>query len=384
MRTGERGYNRLMLNLWRRHTPTCAHRKKGRAYVKCKCPIWADGELEGKRFRRSTGLKDWQRALRKIAVWEHPDAPSLKTITEAVDAFQRRCRALAPSTQRKYRNVFRQLHAFCDARHIGTLAELSVETLDEYLTQREISPLTAEKELHTLRGFCEFCVERGWLSMNPAKRIRPPKNVKPKPVTPYTPAEVAQIIAACDEIGRHSYERLRARAMILLLRYAALRISDVVTLSRHRVKEGCIHLHAQKTGRAILLPIPADLQEALDALPVPNGARLGCPYFFWNGCSSKRQLVTKAHRTLDSVFRLSGVESARTHRFRHTLATELLTEGATEQDVADILGISPAIVRKHYAQWTEARQQRVVDLLRRVHGQIYASPKRGENDVTVQ
>jgi hypothetical protein len=44
--------------------------------------------------------------------------------------------------------------------------------------------------------------------------------------------EIVKIIAACDQIGRSSYERRRARAMTLLMRYAGLRISDVVTLAR--------------------------------------------------------------------------------------------------------------------------------------------------------
>jgi predicted transcriptional regulator len=62
------------------------------------------------------------------------------------------------------------------------------------------------------------------------------------------------------------------------------------------------------------------------------------------------------------------VPKAHAHRFRHTLATEILISGGTEQDVADVLGISPAIVRKHYAKWTPARQERITTLLKAVHG----------------
>ena len=75
-----------------------------------------------------------------------------------------------------------------------------------------------------------------------------------------------------------------------------------------------------------------------------------------------------AHKTLHAVFRLSRVEKARSHRFRHTLATEILSKGGTEQDVADFLGISPSVVRKHYAKWNRGRQERVVNIMRAVHG----------------
>jgi serine protease inhibitor len=40
---------------------------------------------------------------------------------------------------------------------------------------------------------------------------------------------------------------------------------------------------------------------------------------------------------------------------------------AFEKKVADILGNSPEIVRKHYAKWSLARQSRIDDLMERVH-----------------
>jgi integrase len=56
-------------------------------------------------------------------------------------------------------------------------------------------------------------------------------------VVPYTPQQVAAMLAACDKIGVRSYERLRARALELLLRHTGLRISDAYTLERSRVRD---------------------------------------------------------------------------------------------------------------------------------------------------
>ena len=360
-----------MLALWRRHSRSCPHRKKGRTYIKCKCMIWVDGELNGKRFRRSTGVRDWQRALRKVAAWESPNAPILKPVKEATKAFLVHSRDLSPASLKKYGNVLRRLQEFCQRHHIDTLSELTVETLDEYRAQRKIGALTATKELQTLRQFCEFCMRRKWLAENPAKQIRPPKNVKSKPVEPYSPAEVAQIIVACDEFGRGQYERLRALAMILVMRYTALRISDVVKLSRDRIRDGYMHLHTTKNSGKVLLPVPVELQRALEQLPVPRGASRGCPYFFWNGHTNPEVLKRKALRTLKAVFEAAGVANAHSHRFRHTLATEILSKGGTEQVVADVLGISAAVVRKHYAKWSVGRQELVIRVLESVFGQVY-------------
>ena len=61
------------------------------------------------------------------------------------------------------------------------------------------------------------------------------------------------------------------------------------------------------------------------------------------------------------------MKGARPHRFRHTLATEILARGYTEQDVADIRGVSAAVVHKHYAKWSQARQERVERVIQAVH-----------------
>ena len=70
-----------------------------------------------------------------------------------------------------------------------------------------------------------------------------------------------------------------------------------------------------------------------------------------------------AERTLAAVFKKSGVKNAHAHRYRHTLATRLLEQGATFEQVADILGNSPAVVRKHYGKWSKGRQVNIGRLM---------------------
>ena len=72
-------------------------------------------------------------------------------------------------------------------------------------------------------------------------------------------------------------------------------------------------------------------------------------------------------RCLRSVFKASGVVDARAHRFRHTMATEILANVGTMSDVADVLGISESIAERHYAKWNQARQDRIGALMRVMH-----------------
>ena len=227
--------------------------------------------------------------------------------------------------------------------------------------KRRISAMTWTKELAILRNFFGFCVSRKWMSTNPAKEVKPP-TVKPKPKEPYTQQEVVRIFSGCDRLGRGHYERSRARAMVLLLRYTGLRISDVATLARNRVRNRRIYLRTMKNGKPIFLPIPPVLGDILDALPEPKGTQGRSRYFFWSGNGTTRAVIRGATRTLARVFELSEVEGAHAHRFRHTLATALLKKGWTTEDVADVLGSTPEIIRKHYAQWTVQRQERILSL----------------------
>lgn len=358
-----------MLTIWRRHTAECPHGTKGREYLKCDCPLWADGYIDGKRtLRQSLRTRDMARARKRAVLIESPDGPVYKPIADAIAAYLVNCSHLNPNTQRKYKNrLQKQLQPFCERKGIDAVSELTMEALDEFRAGRKLAPTTSARELETLRQFLAFCEARRWIGDNPAKRIKLPKNIKPEPVVPFTAAEIDKMLEAATKIGTSEYERLRARAMVLLLRHTALRISDVALLERSRVDDGVILLHTHKTGATIRLPIPDELQAALETVPTPRGADAKTStHFFTNGTGSVRTTISVAERCLRAVFKKSGVTDAHAHRFRHTMATEILTNGGTMRDVADVLGISESIAAKHYAKWDQGRQDRISAIMESV------------------
>jgi site-specific recombinase XerD len=371
---GNRARIDSMLTIWRRHTKACPHGTRGRDVLKCNCLLWADGYIDGKRvLRKSLGTRDMARARKKAVALESPENQVLKPVCEAVAAFLEHCESegLKSSSIRKYRNALGKLQGSRVAKSIDAVSELTTEHLDAFRLGRGLKQITSAKELEILRLFCGFCVGRKWAGDNVARQIKSPRNIKPNEIQPFTASEVAAIIKACDLIGFLPYERLRARAMILTLRHTALRIGDVAMLTRDRIsRDGDrwrIFLRTEKSGQPVFLRVPADMKAGLDAVPMPHCSVRESRHFFWSGTSTEKAVKAKVDRSLAALFRKSGVPHGHAHRFRLTLATELLGRGASFEDVADILGNSPEIVRKHYAKWSPARQARIDDLMEKVH-----------------
>ena len=112
--------------------------------------------------------------------------------------------------------------------------------------------------------------------------------------------------------------------MVLLMRYAGLRISDVVTVSREHIHGRYLVKRAVKNNKLIRVELPSAALEALDQLPPPKAAAMNNKRYFSSDTTGLRSLVKGAWRTMDAVFKRSGVKGAHPHRFRHTLVSELL------------------------------------------------------------
>lgn len=362
---------RPMLTLQRRHSKKCPDRNEGPNYLKCRghCALRICGMVNGHRVRRSLKTRDLQRAARRLSemhdeAFERPR----KALTDAVEAFQTQHAAHASETRRKYKRVLGGLATYCAQESLRFVDQVIVENMDGYALWRNKTNWTWIKEIEILRQFFEFCRDREWTRTNPAKALKRPRLLEANDVEPFTLQEILRIIFACEGIGRSSYERLRARAMVLLMRYAGLRVSDVVTLSRDHIKGRHLVKRAIKNNRLIRVELHPDVLQALEVLPHPKAAAQDCRLYFSGGNASVRSRVKGAERTLAAVFKRAKVNGSYPHRFRHKLASEILGKGGTIEEIAGILADSPATIRRHYAKWTpeyQARQDRVIRL---IHG----------------
>jgi integrase len=97
------------------------------------------------------------------------------------------------------------------------------------------------------------------MSSDPSALVKPPR-AQESPTLPFEAGEIEALLKAADTFnagGRFGAgNRTRIRAMVLLLRYSGLRISDAAVLERARLSDDKLFLYTQKTGTPVWVPLP--------------------------------------------------------------------------------------------------------------------------------
>jgi len=105
--------------------------------------------------------------------------------------------------------------------------------------------------------FSGFALIRDGWKKNPSRAIKLPV-VRFAPTLPFSDEEMERILWACETV-REIHPKIPAgmekklKALILLMRYSGIRISDaVMMMKRDRIKKGKLFVYTQKTGGARL------------------------------------------------------------------------------------------------------------------------------------
>lgn len=411
----------MTLTLYRRHRLACEgnHDEDARSgefeegrrgWKKCACLIHVSGTLGRKFSRKQTGKSDWDEAKAVTAVWETaqswdgpaqinepaPPAPAVPdgriTIVRAIQAFTSEFQGHAFNTQKNYRLLLAKLNAYSDHRGFVMLDQWGTSDIRELRISWAVSPQTAVKKMSTLKSFFEFCVSNEWIPKNPARLVknqrgRDAADRRNEQKLPFTDDELRKMYDACEtKYGKqevkwsrvthhHRSEGEYARYnrkwtgqdladFISVSVYTGLRISDVSTFHVDRMKPtGEIHIRTTKAGTHVYTWVPEWLQERIHARAREHG-----PLIFGEHKTKDINVITDVwRRKLKKLWSLCGPwkEEPTPHRFRHSFARVLLERpGVTVRDVAELLGNTEQMVRKHYSAWIPERQDRLTAILK--------------------
>ncbi len=397
-----------MLNVFRRHVSKCP--KFGTRSQDCssrpKCPIHYEGvDGEGRKIKpralvdpvTGKGLRDWNRAVEIIRELELPRAVEKPPraslpIEQAAAAYLASKAKRSPDTQRKIRLITGRLARFAEPKKKYRIDEIDLPTLVEFRNTWQGKETTQRRDQEILRSFFLFCVKAKWIEDNTAAGLDPIAVTSPQ-TDVFEHDEMRKILIAArkfpDAFGRTDRPVARqVYAFVLVMRYTGLSIGDAAGLAKSHVKGNRIITNRDKTGKEVYVRVPDFVIDALN--DAPHGSS---EYFFWSGNGLIHTRASKWNSRLRKVFVLAGVrletaewnqkslrsKTPRTARgekriisqadprwFRHTLARDLLENDiVTMTELAEILGNTEAVCRKHYSKWDRRRQAKIDQKLER-------------------
>jgi integrase len=284
--------------------------------------------------------------------WEpRPEEQSaqLITINDAKARFLRDAelgRRLGESTLKKYRLMLKHLEEFAAKEGFVYLKQFDVEALRDFRDSWKLSPRTALKKLERVKAFFRFSAENNWISSNPAKVVRGPKNIHDTHKLPFEPDEMSRIIDACDQVCIQNFSNDEVRAFVLLLRYSGLRIGDASMLTIDRFNDDDLYLYTRKSGTHVYVPLPPSVMNTIRGIKLRQGK-----YLFTGPESLRMETASDLwRRKLGHVFRAAQIPGAHPHRFRHTFAVELLKKGVPMEEVSVLLGHSSVRITERHLE----------------------------------
>ena len=251
-------------------------------------------------------------------------------------------RGLSPATLANYIPFARHFLTVRFGKGPLELEQLQVHDVTGFVLNYapRLSPARAKLMVTALRSFFRFLQQRGELGMDLAAAVPTVANWRLSEVPKYLePDQVEQLLHSCDQstaVGQRDY------TVLLLLARLGLRAGEVVHLNLDDIDWGSGLFTVQgKGGRASPLPLPVEVGEALASY-----LRYGRP-----SCATRRVFVRmRAPRAgfassvaIDSIVRRAlqraGLEPAckGAHLLRHSLATQMLRNGASLAEIGQLL-----------------------------------------------
>ena len=255
------------------------------------------------------------------------------------------CKKAAGLKDASLANIRYTLKRFADA--IGKpLKEVTTNDIRGYLflyQQREkVKPATMVKIRERIDNFFEWCVEEGYITINPVRRvakIRAPR------------AERRALTAEELEYCRNQCRTLRDKALLEVLYSTGARVSEISGLNRSDIDwiHGSVRVFG-KNSEHYTVYLNAKAKVALKRyLESRNDA---CPALFTTERQPARRLKSECIRNaMEAIGSRAGIDTVVSpHVMRHTMATMALQHGTPMEIVQRMLNHKSPATTQIYAE----------------------------------
>ena len=284
----------------------------------------------------------------------------------------------------------------------GLVAALNISELRSYqmrlLDDEKKSPKTVSQHMSVLSGFCRFLMKEGLLESNPVRLVPRPHQEKRIPVF-YRKDSMDEYFSSTDyfasredleaflqapftDVGERSYKKRLARLIINALYSLGIRRSELIGMLVGSVDFGRKVVKIRGKGDKMReIPLIASLSEEillyLEAVEALCGGErsLKEPLFVtYRGKPLYPVYVDRVVKSeLGGVKDITGRRSP--HALRHSLATELLNEGADLNSIKEMLGHSSLATTQVY---THSSIARLKDIYKLAHPRAKNGGKHGD------
>jgi len=312
-------------------------------------------------FSSKTDAKRWiaatESALREGRYFATAEAKR-HTLSEMLERY---ARDVLPTKPRNARNQQHQLTWWKTELGAYRLLDITpakiAECRDRLLSHpaargKRRAPATAVRYLAVLsHAFSIAMREWGWVDDNPCRKVSKPREPRGR-VRFLDDAERGRLLEAC----RSSKSALLYPIVVVALA-TGMRKGEIMSLRWPQidVARASITLLETKNGERRSIPIEGRALQLLSTLS--DARRVDTQLVFPNDVGAKPIEIAKAWTTAVAK---ASVTDFRFHDLRHTTASYLAQGGATDLDIAALLGHKTLAMVKRYAHLSESRVRAVV------------------------
>jgi len=192
-----------------------------------------------------------------------------------------------------------------------------------------------------------------WINENPFKRVSKLKENGGR-TRFLSKEELHALLESCkNSRNQHLY------GMVLIAASMGLRFGEVADLCWKHVDfdNGFITLEMTKNGDTRFVPLPDQVASYLKGLAAP---KLPEEFLFPSKDPAKRHPYSLIRKAFQNAVQRTGIENFRYHDLRHTCASHLAMNGATQGELMEVLGHrSPAMTRR-YAHFSKEHIARIL------------------------
>jgi site-specific recombinase XerD len=272
----------------------------------------------------------------------------------------------ALTTRQRYRTIVARFLQNRFGQTEPDWSQLSADDLSSFVQQEASNRRGFGRHVPSvaLRSFLRFLVTSGLVRDGLTAAVPSFKQYRHAALPERATVEQVNAVLSCCQDG--TSVGLRDYAVLLLLARLGLRAHEVTRLTLDDIdwRAGLVLLRSGKTRRERVLPLPADIGDALVAYLLHGRPQVSTRRIFlraqppcrpWCGASAVSQLVHR--RLLQAGYPAHPWRGA--HLFRHTVASQMVNAGATFKEVADLLGHESLNTTALYAKLDLETLQRV-------------------------